>query len=169
MTVGTGTCPRCLTRVAPLPDGRCPACRAFNFNTQPSDERTVRLAVLAAKLQAEQSIQRAAVLHWRVVGAIGAAIAVLVLRTYVRIRGTAFLGEPPIDPEIAVGVLSLLFIVAGVVAGGSATSLSRVIRLASAGRRQPGVLTVLRESSEFFRENHVPVGLLGPRLLKTKR
>jgi hypothetical protein len=168
MTLSISTCPRCLTRVAPLPDGRCPACRAFNFNTEPSDVRTVQAAILAAKLKTEESIRQAAVLHWRVVGAMGAAIAVLVLRTYVRFRGTGFLGEPPIDPEIAVSVLSLLFVVAGVVAGGSAASLSRVIRLASAGRREPGIFTVLKESSEFFKENHVPVGFLGPRLPKTK-
>jgi hypothetical protein len=168
MTIGIGTCPRCLSRVAPLPDGRCPACRAFNFNTEPSDERTVRAAILAAKVKTEESIRRAAVLHWRVVGALGAAMAILALRTCVRLRGTAFLGEPPLDPEMTVGVLSLLFVVAGVVAGGSATSLSQVIRLASAGRREPGVLTVLRESSEFFRENHVPVGLLGPRRRKSR-
>jgi hypothetical protein len=168
MTVSIGICPRCLTRVAPLPDGRCPACRAFNFNTEPSDERTVHLAILAAKLKTEESIRRAAVLHWRVVGSIGAAVAILVLRTYVRLRGTAFLGEPPLDPEIVVGTLTFLFVVAGVVAGGSAASLARVIRLASAGRREPGVFTVLKESSDFFGEHHVPVGFLGPRLGKFK-
>ena len=119
MTIGIGTCPRCLSRVAPLPDGRCPACRAFNFNTEPSDERTVRAAILAARVKTEESIRRAAVLHWRVVGALGAAMAILALRTYVQFRGTAFLGDPPLDPEVAVGALSL-FVVAGVVAGGSA-------------------------------------------------
>jgi hypothetical protein len=166
-TLGISTCPRCLTRVAPLPDGRCPACRAFNFITEPCDEPSVQASILAARVRTQESIRQAAVLHWRVVGAMGAAIAVLVLRTYIRLRGTAFLGEPAIDPEVAVGAMSLLFIAAGVVAGASATSLSRVIRLASAGQRRPGMFTVLKESSGFFRENHVPVGLLGPRLPRT--
>jgi hypothetical protein len=48
------------------------------------------------------------------------------------------------------------------VAWRTATALARAIKLASAGRRTPGILTVLKEAMAFFEENHVGTVFFGP-------
>lgn len=162
-TVSIGTCPRCLIRVAPLPDGRCPACRAFDFGTSVSDERTLTLARAAARRRLQESIYRAAVLHWRIVCSLGSALALLLLRSAIRTMGAASLIGPFVEPQTAIAALTVLSWIAGLLAVTSSASLARVIRLASAGPRRPGVFTALLESAAFFREHRVDVGLLGPR------
>ncbi len=162
MVEGIRTCPACLMRVLPLADGMCPACRKFNFNESPSNEHTVQAARAAAQRSTNALLYRAATLHWRLVGFLTAAVALTVARVYVIHNGTAFLGDPPIDKHLAAAVLAVAAIVAILAAWRTATALAQAIKLASSGRRTPGILTVLKEAMAFFEENHVGTVFVGP-------
>ena len=160
MTDGFRTCPNCLMRVAPLPDGQCPSCRRFNFNESPSDKQTVQAARAAAKASARARIRRAANLHWQVIGSGVTGVVLALISGYV----SAGSGEGQLDRSRVVRLLSIAASAAIAAAVQRASALANEIRLASGGARTPGIFTVLKSSMAFFEENHVPVGPFGPRM-----
>jgi hypothetical protein len=161
MVEAVRTCPKCLMRVLPLADGRCPSCRAFNFDNAPSDEETVHSARVAAQTSTQLLLRRAAALHWRVVAGFAATLLLTILSIYVEHQPDAALQ----DHSLVVELLRLGAIVALGLAWYSASALARTIRMASHGARTPGnLLKVLKESMAFFEEHHVPMVPFGPRM-----
>jgi hypothetical protein len=164
VTGAVRTCPKCLTRVLPLDSGLCPACRGFDFSSSPSDDKVVEAARRLSQSKTKRLVRKAAVLHRRVVLAFGATIAAVLLRFYVRIGGSAFLGSPTIDPGLVATALSVGAAAALFVTWSAARELASVIALAAPGRATPNLFRILKESSEFFREKGFRVGFLGPHL-----
>ena len=157
---GFKTCPNCLMRVAPLPDGQCPSCRRFNFNESPSDPQTVKAARAAAKVSTRARLRRVADLHWQVIGAMVTELVLVAAIVWVG----ATLEESQLDRSRVLRLLAIAASAAAAFAFQRATALANEIRVASGGAHVPGILTVLKSSMAFFEQNHVPVGRFGPRL-----
>ena len=57
------TCPVCLMKVLPTPDGRCPSCRNHTFGA--TSDALAAEAVKATRAKQLSELRRAAVLYWR--------------------------------------------------------------------------------------------------------
>jgi hypothetical protein len=165
---GMRTCPNCLTRVLPGQDGLCPACRRFDFNRSPSDEATVRAAQAAAHAATTARLYEAAILHWRLVSALGVVAAALLGVVLANAGGGLLFGRSrggESDAELLWGVAGVAIVVGTVVVGITSARLSRLLHVEYRGRRtMHAAALILRDSMTFFEDHKVPMSLLGPRL-----
>jgi len=101
------TCPACLTKVLPTPEGVCPACRKHKFDFT-SDARAAT-AVRVAQVKSRADLHGAAVLYWRTWKLMG--LQWCLVAAYFGLRAM-WPGDPSADAsvdtiELVVGVLIL--------------------------------------------------------------
>jgi hypothetical protein len=170
------TCPACLTRVLPTPEGSCPACRKHKFDFT-SDSRAAA-AVKVAQVKSKADLYEAAVLYWRTWKLMGLQWSLTAV--YFGLRAI-WPGDPSADAsvdtiELVVGVLILA---AGVVlflttkrlgewldpGGGAIWATVSAVPAAN-------VLALLRFTKEVateFENRGVVIRGLGPRLSDLER
>jgi hypothetical protein len=157
------TCPVCRMRVLPGPDNRCPSCRGYDFSTGAAAPDVV--AKESLKRPAPAQVARVALMHWLTAGSLVVVILVAVFRFFVRLSGRYALRDVGFDYEFLLLLNGLVGVIAALTLIGSARKLGQSIGL----DRWFNVFVLLKESSAYFREKGIRVGLLGPSLSQINR
>ena len=146
----------------PMDDGLCPACRRFNFHSMPADDAAVQSARAAAEQALQDTHHEAAILYWKLFGAVFALLVSVVVAFLIGWFDDAWFASED-SQERALGALSVVFVAATGYSHLTARRLSTLLRLYREGDQGPRLFfSVLRDSFDYFKERNVPMTFLGP-------
>ena len=128
----------------------------------PADDAAVQSARAAAERTLQDTHHEAAILYWKLFGAMCALVVSVVVAFLIGWFDAAWF-EREDAQERALGLLSVVFVAATGYSHLAAKRLSTLLRLYREGERGPRLFfSVLRDSYDYFKERNVPMTFLGP-------